>query len=502
MPAQEPALPLRPTDRGASRRRVRRFIHEGQHPESVTERFMVTKPALPSGEIFPFVIAVIPAYNEQESILLSIDSLRNQTRRPDEIIVLADNCTDDTVGIALAAGVSVVETIGNGDGKAGALNYLLDLLMPILDDQDCILIMDADTVLTERFIESTVTTLFDPSPKPAAGVGGVFLADDAPWNLVRQLQSNEYVRYQRRLSRRRGRALVLTGTGTVFKISVLRAVQQARRDGRLPDLGEAGGVYDISALTEDNELTLCAKELGYRVLSPRDCTVKTEMMSTWASLYKQRRRWQRGALENLIAHGINRHTAPYALRQILTYINVLFIPFYLYTLGVALVTQSSLNLFQPLWVAVAVLYVLEQTFAVRKGGWRAVLVSLAVLPEIALNAFLNIVYLVSFFGALFATDEAWGRVRRLDPAKFDRRGRPLNDDVKPVESALHGSHAARRTLTSAAVVIVFLLLASGLLAFAVSLPLYNLHAAWIVIAVYVLVGSLATVGRLVPVPTS
>ena len=80
--------------------------------------------------------------------------------------------------------------------------------------------------------------------------GGVFLADDAPWNLVRQLQSNEYVRYQRRLSRRRGRALVLTGTGTVFKISVLRAVQQARRDGRLPDLGEAGGVYDISALTQ------------------------------------------------------------------------------------------------------------------------------------------------------------------------------------------------------------------------------------------------------------
>ena len=76
-----------------------------------------------------------------------------------------------------------------------------------------------------------------------------------------------------RLSRRMGRALVLTGTGTVFKIGLMREVQQARRDGRLPDLGQTGAVYDISALTEDNELTLCAKELGYRVVSPKDCTV-------------------------------------------------------------------------------------------------------------------------------------------------------------------------------------------------------------------------------------
>jgi hypothetical protein len=36
---------------------------------------------------------------------------------------------------------------------------------------------------------------------------------------------------------------------------------------------------------------------------------------------------------------------------------------------------------------------------------------------------------------------------------------------------------------------------------AVLLPLVNLHAAWIVVAVYVLIGSLATLGRLVPVRT-
>lgn len=484
-----------------SRGRIRRFIVEGQHPESSVERFGSLKPALRVGDPFPFVIAVIPSYNEQDSILRTIESLRSQTRRPDEIIVLADNCTDGTVAIALAAGVSVVETVDNGDGKAGALNALLAEIMPLLDDEDSVLVMDADTVLTERFIESTVTTLFGPSKKPIAGVGGIFLADDDSWNLVRQLQSNEYVRYQRRLSRRKGRALVLTGTGTIFKIGFLREVQQARRDGRLPDLGDTGGVYDISALTEDNELTLCAKELGYRVVSPKDCTVKTAMMPTLASLFKQRLRWQRGALENLIAHGLNTHTAPYAIRQALTYLGVLFLPFYLYTLTVALIVQSSLNFFQPLWVFVGVLYIVEQTLAVRKGGWRAVLVSLAILPEIFLNVFLDIVYLVSMYGALSATDEAWGRMRHLDAAKFDRHGRPLDDSTRPLGSTLHGTHAKRRILRSRLLAVVVGVFALAGVVVAVVLPLTNLPAAWLVIAVYVLIGALATVVRLIPVRT-
>lgn len=485
-----------------SRGRIRRFIREGQHPESIVEGLVALKPALRNGDPFPFVIAIIPAFNEQDSMLRTIQSLRHQTRRPDEIIVLADNCTDTTVSLALAAGVSVVDTVGNGDGKAGALNALLSEIMAMLSDDDSVLVMDADTVLTDRFIEATVTTLFGPSKKMIAGVGGIFLADDDRWSLVRQLQSNEYVRYRRRLSRRRGRALVLTGTATVFKVGFMREVQQARRDARLPDLGHGAGVYDISALTEDNELTICAKELGYRVVSPKDCTVKTAMMPTVSSLYKQRRRWQRGALENLIAHGLNIHTAPYAMRQVLTYLGVLFLPFYCWTLAVALITGSGLDFFQPLWVFVAVMYIAEQTFAVRKGGWRAVLVSLAVVPELLLNVFLDLIYVVSLHGAFLASDEAWGRMRHLDASKFDQHGRPLTAAVRILGSVLHGTHAKRHILSSQLLAIG--LATSGIVLglVAVVLPLVNLRAAWLALAIYVLIGMLATIGRLVPVRTS
>lgn len=484
-----------PADEDDSRERLRQAVF------APTEELALPNAPLRGGRPFPFVTVIIPAYNEQDSILGPIMSLRSQTRPADRIIVLADNCTDDTMFIAMATGASVVETADNGDGKAGALNRLLDQIMPLLDDDDTVLVMDADTMLTDRFIESTVETLFGPSKKHIAGVGGIFLADDADWSMVRQLQSNEYVRYQRRLSRRHGRALVLTGTGTVFKVGFLREARQARRDGELPDLGQTGGVYDISALTEDNELTICAKELGYRVVSPKDCTVKTAMMPSWASLFRQRRRWQRGALENLLAHGVNLHTAPYAIRQVLTYSGVVFLPFYLYTLTVALLTHSGIDFLQPLWAGVAILYVAEQTFSVRKGGWRALLVSLAVLPELLYTVFLHVVYVISAFGALFATDENWGRMRHLDRAEFDKRGRPRNPSVRPPRSPLHGTHAARHAWQFRFVQIAVVVLTIEVVLFATLLPLVDLQAAWNVIAVYVLTGSVATVGRLVPVRT-
>lgn len=196
--AQAIDLPVGPLFTRDSRGRVRKFIVDSNDFDSAIEGSTRGEPLGRDGNRFPFVVVIIPAYNEQESINRAIKSLRDQTRRPDEIIVLADNCTDATIEICLAAGVSVVESQENELGKAGALNALLADLLPVLDPDDVILVMDADSELTERFIESTVTTLFSASRRMIAGVGGIFLENDEPWNLVRQLQANEYTRYRHR----------------------------------------------------------------------------------------------------------------------------------------------------------------------------------------------------------------------------------------------------------------------------------------------------------------
>ena len=47
--------------------------------------------------VYGFVLVVIPAHNEGERITATLQSLREQTRHADAIIVVADNCSDDTV---------------------------------------------------------------------------------------------------------------------------------------------------------------------------------------------------------------------------------------------------------------------------------------------------------------------------------------------------------------------------------------------------------------------
>ncbi len=52
----------------------------------------------------PVVAALIPAWNEEKFIAATIEGLGRQTRPPDLIVVIANNCTDDTAAAARAAG--------------------------------------------------------------------------------------------------------------------------------------------------------------------------------------------------------------------------------------------------------------------------------------------------------------------------------------------------------------------------------------------------------------
>ena len=52
-----------------------------------------------------------------------LNSLLTQTRVPDRIMVIADNCNDKTEQIARRfRGVTVMRTVGNTERKVGALN--------------------------------------------------------------------------------------------------------------------------------------------------------------------------------------------------------------------------------------------------------------------------------------------------------------------------------------------------------------------------------------------
>ncbi len=115
---------------------------------------------------------LIPAHNEEDQVAAVVASVRSQTRPADKIIVIADNCTDRTVPLARALGVTVVETQGNKHKKAGALNQVLNSILPQASDQDRILVMDADSYLDADFTAVASSWLAGDGSKIFGGIGG------------------------------------------------------------------------------------------------------------------------------------------------------------------------------------------------------------------------------------------------------------------------------------------------------------------------------------------
>ncbi len=352
------------------------------------------------------VTVLIPAHNEEASLPLTIASLRSQSHCPERIIVVADNCTDSTIELAMAAGVEVVESVGNTDKKAGALNQVLKVVLPGQGDNDVVMIMDADTTLDAGFLESAVRRMTDD--RGLMAVGGLFYGEEGS-GLLGQFQRNEYIRYARELRRRRGRVFVLTGTASLFRPLALRTVAESRGHS-IP--GRFGDVYDTAALTEDNELTIALKSLGGLMISPSECTVVTEVMPTWPNLWSQRLRWQRGALENLAAYGMTPQTFRYWAQQLGICFGVIALTTYLMLIVVMAISLDNWVWF-PFWVGLGVLFTAERVVTTWRGGWRARLLSVLLFPELFFAMFLNIVYVKGILDISFDRKANWRHVEHV-----------------------------------------------------------------------------------------
>ncbi len=352
------------------------------------------------------VTALIPAHNEEASLPATIASLRAQTSPPERVIVVADNCTDDTVRIAREAGVEVFETVNNVHKKGGALNQALTDLLPSLGDNDTVLVMDADTQLGPEFIATAKRHFTDD--RALMAVGGLFSGEEGH-GLLGQFQRNEYFRYQREIRRRDGRVFVLTGTGTAFRATALKAVADSR--GRaIPGL--QGDVYDTFALTEDNELTIAIKSLGGLMVSPPECTVVTELMPSWGMLWAQRLRWQRGALENLGAYGITPQTFRYWAQQIAIGYGVFALAAYFALMFLMIFAMDSWVWF-PFWLGVGALFAVERMVTAWHGGWRARILAVLIIPELVYDSFLNLAYLKGVVEISSGQRPTWKHVQHI-----------------------------------------------------------------------------------------
>lgn len=360
-----------------------------------------TGPA-PEGRIT--ITVLVPAHNEEAILPVTLGALAKQTRPPDRVVVVADNCTDRTVAIAKEMGHEAFETVNNVHKKGGALNQALSRLLPTMSGLDVVMVMDADTSLDPQFLEVAAAEM-EADPELTA-VGGVFFGEDGK-GLVGQFQRNEYTRYSRQIRARHGRVFVLTGTASMFRSEALMDIAAAR-DVFIP--GEPGNVYDTSALTEDNELTLALKSLGATMKSPAECRVTTEIMPTWRNLWVQRQRWQRGALENLSAYGFTRGTARYWGQQLGIGYGAFALQLALILMGITLLAEDNWIWF-PFWTTIGLIFLAERVITVWPGGWRARGLAALLFPELFYDVFLQIVFFKCLVDIALGRRPSWGHVQ-------------------------------------------------------------------------------------------
>jgi len=370
-------------------------------PAAHTDELGAAEPWTGGAVRTPRLVALLPAHNEEAGLPAAVESLWTQSTPPDEVIVVADNCTDDTERVARELGAAVFVTKANPHKKAGALNQALGAVLPRLGPDDLVLVMDADSLLHREFLATARSHL--AAGTGLGGVGGTF--EGGPGGgLLGTFQRNEYARYARDVRRLKGKALVLTGTASVFPVRVLRHVQQARESGLLPDRSKAMHVYDVHVLTEDNELSLALMHLGYRILAPRGCTLATEVMTTWRDLARQRLRWKRGAIENLWDYGLNRVTAPYWGRQVMGALGVLATVLYLASLVAGVFLGITLH---PFWLAASLVFIAERVVTVHTRGWRQMLLAAPLVVEMVYDVYLQCVQAWALLQAAVGSERRW-----------------------------------------------------------------------------------------------
>ncbi|OGI15245.1 hypothetical protein A3K63_04210 [Candidatus Micrarchaeota archaeon RBG_16_49_10] len=231
----------------------------------------------PKAKRYPKVSVLIPAYNEGGVIEKTINTVLEMDYPRKEIIVVDDGSSDSTLKEARRferKGVKVL-TKENRGHKADAVNFGLKRC-----SGEYIFILDADSFPERDSLKKMVGYLEDP--EVAAVIPSM-----KPWrprNVIEKLQVIEYVLtsfFRKSMSFVEG--LSVTPGAPLIRKSFI----------------DRHGGFDVGNITEDLEFGLRIKEKEYKIAHAYDTTIYTMVPSTVKGLYRQRLRWNYGALVNL-----------------------------------------------------------------------------------------------------------------------------------------------------------------------------------------------------------
>jgi cellulose synthase/poly-beta-1,6-N-acetylglucosamine synthase-like glycosyltransferase len=105
----------------------------------------------------PRVAVLVPAHNESKGLLPTLADIRRELYPGDRLLVVADNCSDDTAAVASTGGAEVIE---RNDGTKLGKGYALDWGLRHLDSNppEVVIFIDADCRLADHAIHRLIQT--------------------------------------------------------------------------------------------------------------------------------------------------------------------------------------------------------------------------------------------------------------------------------------------------------------------------------------------------------
>jgi glycosyltransferase involved in cell wall biosynthesis len=100
----------------------------------------------------PSIAIIVPAHNEALGLPETMRSIQPQLTLQDRLVIVADNCTDNTAEVARSLGAIVLERFNQDErGKGFALDYGMQYLKD--EPPQVVMIIDADCVISEQLID-------------------------------------------------------------------------------------------------------------------------------------------------------------------------------------------------------------------------------------------------------------------------------------------------------------------------------------------------------------
>jgi len=224
----------------------------------------------------PRLAVVVPAHDEAASIAACVESLR-ACEGAHAVVVVADNCSDDTAQLARDAGARVLErTDTERRGKGWALDFAFTRLLD--EGYEALAVVDADSRVAPDFVRCL-------SERLAAGADAVqarYQVLNPEGSLRTRLMSVAFMAFN--VLRPRGRDRLgfsagILGNGFALSADTLRAIP-----------------YDARSVVEDLEYHLRLVRSRRRVEFADETRVLGEMPEGGAASGTQRARWEGGRL--------------------------------------------------------------------------------------------------------------------------------------------------------------------------------------------------------------